>query len=123
MTIDVVAAIIFYNNKVLAAQRAFSLDKDISLKFEFPGGKINKSETKINALKRELQEELSGLNMRNVYVDHSAAPPSTAQRTRHSRTTRETVRRALVGPSLGYVCRCNVVFTIRLLFLRGFIKF
>ena len=59
MSIDVVAAIIFYNNKILAAQRAFSLDKDISLKFEFPGGKIKKSETKINALKRELQEELN----------------------------------------------------------------
>ena len=59
MSIDVVAAIIFYNNKILAAQRVFSLDKDISLKFEFPGGKINKSETKINALKRELQEELN----------------------------------------------------------------
>ena len=59
MSIDVVAAIIFYNNKILAAQRTFSLDKDISLKFEFPGGKINKSETKINALKRELQEELN----------------------------------------------------------------
>ena len=29
MSIDVVAAIIFYNNKVLAAQRAFSFDKDI----------------------------------------------------------------------------------------------
>ena len=58
MSIDVVAAIIFYNNKILAAQRAFSLDKDISLKFEFPGGKVNKGETKINALKRELQEEL-----------------------------------------------------------------
>ena len=59
MSIDVVAAIIYYNNKILAAQRSFSLDKDISLKFEFPGGKINKSETKINALKRELQEELN----------------------------------------------------------------
>ena len=59
MSIDVAAAIIFYNDKILAAQRAFSLDKDISLKFEFPGGKINKSETKINALKRELQEELN----------------------------------------------------------------
>ena len=58
MSIDVVAAIIFYNNKILAAQRVFSLDKDISLKFEFPGGKVNKGETKINALKRELQEEL-----------------------------------------------------------------
>jgi len=59
MSIDVAAAIIFYNDKILAAQRAFSLDKDISLKFEFPGGKIKKNETKINALKRELHEELN----------------------------------------------------------------
>jgi 8-oxo-dGTP diphosphatase len=59
VSIDVVAAIIFYNNKILAAQRPFSLDKDISLKYEFPGGKVNKNETNINALKRELQEELN----------------------------------------------------------------
>lgn len=59
MSIDVVAAIVFYNNKILAAQRSYSLDKDMSLKFEFPGGKVNKSETKVNALKRELQEELN----------------------------------------------------------------
>ena len=59
MSIDVVAAIIFYNNKILAAQRPFSLDKDISLKYEFPGGKVNKNETKISALKRELREELN----------------------------------------------------------------
>ena len=59
MSINVVAAIIFYNNKILALQRAYSLDKEISLKFEFPGGKVNKSETQINALKRELQEELN----------------------------------------------------------------
>ena len=59
MSIDVVAAIIFYNNKIVAAQRAFSLDEEISLKFEFPGGKINKNETQINALKRELEEELN----------------------------------------------------------------
>ena len=38
MSTDVVAAIIFYNNKILALQRAYSLDKEISLKFEFPGG-------------------------------------------------------------------------------------
>ena len=30
MSIDVVAAIIFYNNKIVAAQRAFSLDEEIS---------------------------------------------------------------------------------------------
>ena len=59
MSVNVVAAIIFHNHKILAAQRPFSSDKEISLKYEFPGGKVNKSETKINALKRELQEELN----------------------------------------------------------------
>ena len=59
MSIDVVAAIIFHDDKILAAQRPISKDEEISLKYEFPGGKVNKNENKINALKRELQEELN----------------------------------------------------------------
>ena len=39
-------------------------DSLISLKYEFPGGKVKKNENEITALKRELQEELS-LNIGN----------------------------------------------------------
>ena len=59
MEIEVVAAIIFYKKKILATQRKFSKNNDISLKYEFPGGKIKKNENKENALKRELYEELN----------------------------------------------------------------
>ena len=57
-SIDVVAAIIFYNNKILAAQRFYSTDLYTSLKFEFPGGKVKNNEELLTALKRELSEEL-----------------------------------------------------------------
>ena len=56
----VVAAILVFEEKVLAFQRPFSeIKSHISLKYEFPGGKIKKNETETFALKRELREELS----------------------------------------------------------------
>lgn len=57
--IEVVAAIIYFQNEILCAQRAKSKLNYISEKFEFPGGKIEKEESKIDALKRELIEELN----------------------------------------------------------------
>ena len=61
----VVAAILIYNNKVLAFRRPYVKNNSlISLKYEFPGGKIKKNESEITALKRELQEELD-LNISN----------------------------------------------------------
>ena len=55
----VVAAILIYNKKILAFKRpASKTNEHISLKYEFPGGKIKKNETEVAALKRELQEEL-----------------------------------------------------------------
>ena len=59
MSLEVVAAIIFFQNKILVTQRKFHKDIAFSYKFEFPGGKVENNEDKITALKRELLEELN----------------------------------------------------------------
>ncbi len=57
--IEVVAAIIYFESKVFCVQRPKNKQSYISEKFEFPGGKIEKGESKEEALKRELIEELN----------------------------------------------------------------
>ena len=57
--LEVVAAIIIYNEQILGMQRNKGDYDYISYKFEFPGGKIEKGETKTEALMRELQEEMN----------------------------------------------------------------
>lgn len=57
--IEVVAAIIKYEDLILCAQRKTSTLDYISHKFEFPGGKIEDGESRKEALKRELIEELN----------------------------------------------------------------
>ena len=53
--IEVVAGIVCRENKILATQRGYGEFKD---GWEFPGGKLGAGETKVDALKRELREEL-----------------------------------------------------------------
>lgn len=57
--IEVVAAIIFQNDKVLCVQRTEHEKEYVSLKWEFPGGKVEVGESREEALVREIREELS----------------------------------------------------------------
>ena len=53
--IEVVAAIIRKNDKIFATQRGYGEWKDW---WEFPGGKVEPGENPVQALKREIKEEL-----------------------------------------------------------------
>lgn len=55
---EVVAAIILSEGKILCMQRGESKFDYLQYKYEFPGGKIEKGENRIEALKRELREEM-----------------------------------------------------------------
>ena len=57
--IEVVAGILILENKILCVQRGSNKLSYISEKFEFPGGKIEENESHVEALKRELLEELN----------------------------------------------------------------
>ena len=70
MSLEVVAAIIFFENKILVTQRKYHKNSAFSYKFEFPGGKVENNEDKITALKRELMEEL---NLKITSLKHFAS--------------------------------------------------
>lgn len=57
-TIDVVAAVIKQDGRILATQRGYG---DLAGGWEFPGGKIEPGETPEEALVREIHEELEAL--------------------------------------------------------------
>lgn len=54
-TIEVVAAVIVRDGRIFATQRGYGDFKDM---WEFPGGKIESGESREEALKREIKEEL-----------------------------------------------------------------
>ena len=64
-TLNVVAAIIKKDNKILATQRGYGEFKG---GWEFPGGKPEANETKEEALKREINEELNADIEVNDYI-------------------------------------------------------
>jgi 8-oxo-dGTP diphosphatase len=57
--VEVVAAVIVYQGKILAFRRGQSKFNYVSFKYEFPGGKVEKDEALDQALQRELFEELN----------------------------------------------------------------
>lgn len=56
--IEVSAAILMNNGQILCMQRGEDKYDYISYKYEFPGGKLERNENRIDALKRELFEEM-----------------------------------------------------------------
>lgn len=56
-SIDVTCAIISHKNRILVVQRSDIMS--LPLKWEFPGGKIEKDETAEDCIKREIKEELN----------------------------------------------------------------
>ena len=63
--VEVVAAVIKKGDKILATQRGYG---EFRGGWEFPGGKPLEGETKENALKREIREELNALIDVNDYI-------------------------------------------------------
>lgn len=64
--IEVVAGIIYKDNKFLIAQR--NLKKDQGGLWEFPGGKVEKNESYESALIREIREEFNADIEVNEYI-------------------------------------------------------
>ena len=56
--IEVVAAVIQHQDKILAVQRGPAKYAYISQKWEFPGGKMEEGETEEQTIVREIREEL-----------------------------------------------------------------
>ena len=72
--IEVVAAVIQHQNKILAVQRGPAKYAYISEKWEFPGGKMEAEETEEQTIIREIREELDmqiAVKAKLLTVEHS----------------------------------------------------
>ena len=67
MIINVVAALIKKDNKVLIAKRSTGDPHNIG-KWEFPGGKVKENETEKHAIEREIKEEFDVIIKVKEYV-------------------------------------------------------
>jgi 8-oxo-dGTP diphosphatase len=73
-TIEVVAAVIQHQNKILAVQRGPAKYAYICEKWEFPGGKMEADETEEQTIIREIREELDmkiAVKAKLLTVEHS----------------------------------------------------
>ena len=68
-TIDVVAAVIKKDNKIMIARR--SAEKDLAGLWEYPGGKVEKGESDQESLKRELNEEFGVITNIKEFLTNS----------------------------------------------------
>lgn len=55
--VNVTCAIILFQEKIFVAQRSEKMK--LPLKWEFPGGKLEKNENELECVKREIREELN----------------------------------------------------------------
>ena len=72
--IEVVAAVVVHENKILCVQRNHNKYDYISFKYEFTGGKVELNETQENAIIREIFEELNlkiSIQKHLITVNHS----------------------------------------------------
>ena len=64
--LNVVASVLIKNDKIILPKRSATLKKMPDM-YEFPGGKVEKNESLKEALKRELNEELSiDVNIKDI---------------------------------------------------------
>ena len=57
-SIEVVAAVLIHEGKILCVQRGDGEFEYVSRKWEFPGGKVENKESLEDAIRREIKEEL-----------------------------------------------------------------
>ena len=70
MILNVVAALIYNNGKVLIAKRSTG-NPEVLGKWEFPGGKVEPNETEEHAIEREINEEFELTIKAKEYLTHN----------------------------------------------------